>query len=92
MSDRPTVPARATDGHRRWRRSATTTRDVTLTAGARTPARIEMKDNAPISHADSSFHSPTLPLIVLAWAGVRIGTGGWAVILAFGLPLVAAVL
>lgn len=31
-------------------------------------------------------------LAVLAWAGARLGTGVWAVVLAIALPLVAAVL
>ena len=31
-------------------------------------------------------------LAVLAWAGARLGTGAWAVVLAIALPLVAAVL
>ena len=31
-------------------------------------------------------------LAVLAWAGSRLGTGAWAAVLAFALPLVAAVL
>ena len=31
-------------------------------------------------------------LAVLAWAGARLGTGAWAVVLAIALPLVTAVL
>jgi len=31
-------------------------------------------------------------LAILAWAGARLGTGAWAVVLAIALPLVAAVL
>ena len=54
-----------------------------------------MNDSAPYQVTRSTAWSLSrrfVLLIVVARAGVRFGTGGWAVVLAFGLPLVAAVL